>query len=64
MAFKKFADLINAENGKFATVHYGAEWAEFKARFHRNGEYQKGAYYHTDDRQDALSTAAHFINNN
>lgn len=63
MTFKKFADLINAENGKSATVHYGAEWGEFKVRFHRNGEYQKGADYHTDDRQDALGTAAHFINN-
>lgn len=63
MAFKKFAEVINCETGRTATVHYGAEWGEYKVRFHRDGKYQEGADYHTDDRLDALGTASHFANN-
>lgn len=37
-------------------------WDEFRAELWIDGEHQKNADYHTDDRTDALHTAKHMLN--
>ncbi len=44
-----------------ATVYRDAEWDEYRVKFFRDGVYQSKADYHTDDKEDALSTARSFI---
>uniref|UniRef100_A0AAU6W0R7 Uncharacterized protein n=1 Tax=Pseudomonas phage Ulina01 TaxID=3138549 RepID=A0AAU6W0R7_9CAUD len=47
--------------GDKATVKYNKEYEEWVVKFWRAGVYQKAADYHTDDRQDAHSTAEHWL---
>ncbi len=69
---------INAENGiklrKVATVlgnvdsigdaviYRDVEWNEYRVLVFVNGEYSPGSDYHTDDKQDAESTAVFLAN--
>jgi outer membrane protein assembly factor BamE (lipoprotein component of BamABCDE complex) len=72
----KFAQLMNealkkvpggeytSENGRHkAVVHRDAEWDEYRVQFHKDGVHQKKADYHTDDKEDAHSTAKYHVNN-
>lgn len=36
-------------------------WEEFRAELWLDGEHQKAADYHTDDRTDAIITARHML---
>lgn len=44
-----------------AKVYRDTDYGEFVVVFYRQGVKQVGANYHTDDRKDAESTAAHFV---
>jgi hypothetical protein len=48
----------HSENGKHtATVHKDTEWGEHRVKFHTDGKHHAKADYHTDDHEDAHSTA-------
>lgn len=40
-----------------AKVYRDAEWGEYRVRFYALGTHLRDADYHTDDREDAMSTA-------
>ena len=48
-------------NNKEAVVYRDSEWQEYRTKFYRGGVYQKEADSHTDDKEDAISTAEHFV---
>ena len=51
------AEFTNAETGK-ASVYYDSEWQEYVVRwFNTHGVHLDASDYHTDDKEDALSTA-------
>lgn len=43
-----------------AKIYRNSDWQEFRVKFYRDGKYQSD--YHTDDKEDAKSTARHFCN--
>lgn len=47
----------HTEGPHTAKVYRDKEWNEHRVKFYHNGEYQKNADYHTDDKQDAHDTA-------
>lgn len=61
MALRKLTSF-SSTSGQYrtATVYRDAEWDEYRVRFYREGVYQEGADYHTDDKQDAMDTASIF----
>ena len=44
------------------TVCWDAEWQEYLVTFYKRGIWMKDADYHTDDKQDALQSAAYWLN--
>ena len=55
--------LINTieEGNNTAKVYKDAEWSEYRVKFFANGVHQVDADYHTDDKQDAISTAESIV---
>ena len=64
MALRRIAEFTESKgtgsHGRAAVVYRDAEWNEYRIRFHEWWEYLPQADYHTDDRQDALGTAANW----
>lgn len=71
VADKKLGEEQIAEGGKVvarvggklkkAVVYKDSEWDEYVVRFFRNGKYESGADYHTDDKEDAVGTANNWV---
>ena len=57
MGLRLVTSIAIQHTGKAAKVYRDADWNEYRVKFYRNGMYQEGADYHTDDRDDALGTA-------
>ena len=55
----KKVEVINLRTGasRVAHIKYNDEWEEYVVVFHKDGKFQKGADYHTDCKEDAISTA-------
>lgn len=50
------------DEGAFAyKVYRDREWDEYVVKFYVNGQHQTDADYHTDDKNDAMSTAQQFL---
>jgi hypothetical protein len=50
------------ENGNAANVYKNAEWDEYVVRFYNSrGVHLDASDYHTDSKDDAVSTAKHAI---
>lgn len=48
--------------GKMARAFRDSEWQEYRVKFYRNGVYEgRESDYHTDNKEDAVSTAEHFV---
>lgn len=59
---RRLIETIKSPTGDHvAKVYRDAEWQEFRVTFHENGQHLAQADYHTDDAQDAHSTAAHWV---
>jgi hypothetical protein len=54
-------DKFGSPDGKQAKVYFDREYGEFRVMFYDDGQYQSDADYHTDDKQDAISTAKHYL---
>ena len=51
------------EKGDHKAVTYkDPEWNEYQTEFHIKGVHQKEATHHTDDKDDAIGTATHWVN--
>lgn len=57
MARKKIHTATNAVTGHQAKVYRDAEFNEYRVCYWLDGSKVNGADYHTDDKQDAISTA-------
>ena len=57
MALRKLATVMDGSGTLAAKVYRDAEWSEYRVRFFRNGVLQTDSDYHTDDAEDAMSTA-------
>lgn len=54
--------LSQHENGNRAVkIYRDTVWNEYIVRFYLNDEYEEKADYHTDDKQDAVDTARHWL---
>lgn len=54
--------VTRVEHGnRVAQVYRDTEWDEFVVEFWVDGERREQADYHTDDRDDAISTAQYWI---
>lgn len=60
MSLRLVNRIANGHTQKAAKVYRDVEWQEYRVKFYRNGMYQEGADYHTDDKDDAVGTAEHF----
>lgn len=52
---------VHEKGGRRAVTSRDSEWEEFCVYFHENGVHLEAADYHTDDREDALDTAAAWV---
>ena len=52
---------VREKGGRRAVTYRDSEWEEFCVYFHENGVHLEDADYHTDDREDALDTAAAWV---
>lgn len=62
-ARRKIGAEENAELKRKAVIYRDAEWEEYQVEFYRDGVHQKEATFHTDDKDDAFSTAKVFVSN-
>lgn len=54
--------VAHDDEGAFAyKVYRDREWDEYVVKFYVNGQHQTEADYHTDDKNDAMSTAQQFL---
>ena len=55
--------LINTveDNNNTAKVYRDSDWNEYRVKFFTDGVHQVDADYHTDDKQDAISTAESIV---
>ncbi len=57
MGLRRIETIANTVEGLTAKVYRDPEWQEYRVKFLRDGTYQAGADYHTDDKADAQFTA-------
>ena len=57
MALRKIETRTNPANQVKTEVFFNPEFSEYLVKVYRQGNYQSGADYFTDDRQDARDTA-------
>lgn len=50
---KKLETITHTTNGREAKVYRDSVWQEWRVKHYIDGEYQKEADYHTDDKGDA-----------
>ena len=54
--------LLNSSLGHSAKVYRDVEWNEYRAKFYdTDGSHLTDADYHTNDLEDAMSTARHIL---
>lgn len=58
---KKISVTANAEKDKVVRVYWDSEWQEYQVHLYVKGELIVDATYFTDDKQDALATAAQMV---
>lgn len=58
MSNRKLILTVEAFAGDHCKVYRDSEWNEYRVVFYRDSIKQEGADYHTDDKADAISTAA------
>ena len=57
MSLCKVASVESPDGTRRAVVYRDSEWGEFRVNFTLDGTRKPRAYYHTDDKADALGTA-------
>jgi len=59
---KRLIKTLSSENGnKQAKIYRDSEWQEYIVEFYIDNNKQENASSHTDDKEDAFSTANHFV---
>jgi hypothetical protein len=53
--------IASSHTKRVAKVYRNSEWDEYQVKYYRNGIYQSEADSFTDDKDDAVGTAEHFI---
>mgnify|MGYP003536913010 CR=1 FL=1 len=61
MSLKVIDHQATLHNEYSYTVFRDTEWQEYRVKFYKAGEWMKDADYHTDDKQDALQSAAYWL---
>lgn len=51
------------KNNKKAVIKFNEDWEEYQVWFYVDRKFQKDATYHTDDLEEAASTANYWVNN-
>ena len=57
MTLRKIGSFVSTPVRE-ARVYRDAEWNEYRVKFYLNGHHMQEEDYHTDDKQDAMDTAA------
>lgn len=59
--YRKRLLKTHSQGNRTAKVYHDPDWGEHLVRFFEDGVENKEATYHTDDKQDAMDTAEHFV---
>lgn len=53
----------HVEGNKMAKVYKDHEWGEYRVKHYTDGKHHEKADHHTDDEEDAHSTAKYYLSN-
>lgn len=59
--FRHIFSINNEENNTEARVYHDNEWDEYRVKHFKAGRHLEKADYHTDDKDDAIKTAHHYV---